>query len=82
MITEAIFNGLFGAADFLLGLIPEMEWTINTTVWQYAHDILSMICYLLPMGYITPAIIFIIGLSLFRIAVAALRGLLDLIPGY
>ena len=37
MINEAIFNGLFGAADFLLGLIPEMEWTINTTVWQYAH---------------------------------------------
>lgn len=80
MITEAILSGFFGVADFLLGLVPEMEWTINTSAWQYAHDILSMICYLLPMGYIQSAIAFIIALGIFRISVAAIRALAGALP--
>ena len=80
MITEAILSALFGVADTVLGLLPEIEWTVNTSAWQYAGDVLSMICYLLPMGHITGAIAFIISLGLFRITVAFIRFLLSLIP--
>ncbi|MGN1155983.1 MAG: hypothetical protein ACI4TK_07385 [Agathobacter sp.] len=80
MITELLLSGLFGVADILLGFMPEIEWTVNTSAWQYAGDILSMICYLLPLGHITAAIAFIISLGLFRISIAFIRFVLSLIP--
>lgn len=80
MITEMLLTGLFGIADILLGLMPEIEWTMNTSAWSGAADVLSMICYLLPMSHITGAIAFIISLGLFRITVSFIRFLLSLIP--
>lgn len=80
MITEILLTGLFGVADILLGLLPEIEWTLNTGAWSGAADVLSMICYLLPLGHITGAITFIISLGLFRITVSFIRFLLGLIP--
>lgn len=80
MITELILSGFFGVADLALGFLPEIEWTVNTSAWQYAGDVLSMICYLLPLGHITAAISFIISLGLFRIAVAFIKFILGFIP--
>lgn len=80
MITEAILTGLFGVADILLGFMPTIEWTLDTSVWAYVSDILSMICWLLPMAHIKAAIGFIIGLGVFRISVAFIRFILGLIP--
>ena len=81
MITELILNGLFGVADILLGLLPELEWTINTGAWSGVANVLSMVCYLLPMQHITGVITFILALAGFRIMVAFLRFILSLIPG-
>jgi len=81
MITELILSGLFGVADGLLGMLPVIEWTVDTTVWQYAGDILSMVCYLLPMEYIKSAIAFIIALGVFRITVSFIRFMLSFVPG-
>lgn len=80
MITEAILSGLFGVADILCGLLPEIEWTVNTSAWEYVGDIMSMIAYMLPMGHIKAAIALIITVGFFRIAVALGRSILDLIP--
>ncbi len=81
MITELLLTGLFGVADILLGLLPEIEWSLNTSAWSYVGDILSMVCYLLPLNHIVGAISFIIGLGVFRIGVSFIRFLLSLIPG-
>lgn len=80
MITEAILSALFGVADILCGLLPEIEWTVDTTAWEYVRDIMDMIAYLLPMGYIKAAIALIITVGFFRIAIAVGRSILDLIP--
>ena len=80
MITELLLSGFFGVADILLGFLPEIEWTVNTSAWQYAGDVLSMICYLLPLNHITAAITFIISLGIFRIFVAFIKFVLSLIP--
>lgn len=80
MVTELILSGLFGVADILLGFMPEIEWTMNTSAWEYVGDILSMICYLLPMGHIKAAIAFIIALGVFRISIAFIRFILGMIP--
>ncbi len=81
MITEAIMTGLFGVADLLLGLLPEIEWTVNTTAWQYVGDIMSMIAYLLPMDYIVALAMLLISIALFRIFVSMIHNIKSFIPG-
>lgn len=81
MITELILTGLFGIADILLGLLPTIEWTVDTSAWECARDILDMVCYLLPMTHIKAAINFIIALTIFRIWVSFMRLLMSFIPG-
>ena len=70
MITEAILSALFGVADILCGLLPEIEWTVNTSAWEFVGDIMSMIAYMLPMGHIKAAVALIISVGVFRIFIA------------
>ena len=80
MITELILNGFFGIADFFLGLMPAIEWTVETSAWQYVSDILSMVCWLLPMGHIRLIIAAIIAVGFFRLTISAIRALAGLLP--
>lgn len=80
MITELILSGLFGVADGLLNLLPGFEWTVNTAPWEYMKSFVSMIAYLLPWNDISQIAVLIIGLSLFRIAIAVIRSILGFIP--
>lgn len=80
MITELILSGFFGIADIFFGLMPEIEWTLDTSAWEYGRDVLSMIAYLLPMGHIKAAISLIIALGVFRITVAVLMEIKAFIP--
>lgn len=80
MITELILSGFFGLADMFFGLLPSIEWTIDTSAWEYGKDILSMIAYLLPMGHIRAVIAAIIALSVFRLSISVLRSILGFIP--
>lgn len=66
MITELLLNVLFSVADFFLGILPELEWTLNTSMWGAVGDVLAMVCYLLPLQHI-------IGVALFILAIAGVR---------
>ena len=81
MIVEAILAVLFSGADILLGFIPVIEWTVDTSAWTYARDIMSMIAYMLPMGHIKAVIALLVSVTLFRIAVSLIRFLTSIIPG-
>lgn len=80
MITELILDGFFGLAGWFCGLLPPIEWTIETGAWEFGRDALSMICWLLPMDTIRGIVGCIIGLGIFRIMVAFVRFVLDLVP--
>lgn len=80
MITEAILSAFFGVSDFLLSLLPDLEWIFDSSAWSYVTDILSMIAYLLPMGHIKAIISFLISIAMFRLTVAFVRLLLSFIP--
>lgn len=81
MITEAILSALFGISEVILGLLPEIEWSVNTSAWAYVGDIMSMIAYLLPMGHITAIIALLISISLLRLGIAFVKLLKGFIPG-
>lgn len=80
MITEALFNLLFGAADLLLGFLPEFEWTGNTAVWEYLRSFISMIAYLLPWQHITAIVSLLVALGVFRIWISIIRTVESMIP--
>ena len=80
MVTEAILSAFFGLADFLLALLPDLEWIFDSAAWGYVTDVLSMIAYLLPMGHIKAIISLLISIAMFRLMVAFVRLLMSFIP--
>lgn len=80
MITEFLLSGLFGVAGFFLDKLPTIEWTVETSAWSYASDILSMITYLLPWNTVRNIIAFIIALTFMRITISFIRTLWGFIP--
>lgn len=80
MITEFFIDCGFGILDGLFSLLPEIEWNVNTTAFEYAGDILDMICYLLPIGSITAVITLILGIAFLRIAISFIRAVVGMIP--
>ena len=80
MITEAIFNVLFGAADKAFGLLPDIVWTVDTSAWDYIYDIMSMVAYLMPFQTVRNIMSMIIAIIVFRIVVALIRAVYGFIP--
>ena len=80
MITEFFLDLLFGVVEGLCSLMPEIYWTVDTGAFSYAHDALSMVCYLLPMGTVTNIVSLLIAILFLRIAIAFIRTILGLIP--
>lgn len=80
MITEALLTLLFGVADGLCSALPDITWSVDTTAWQYAQDILDMIGYLLPMGHIKMIIALIFDITLIRIGISVARTIMGFIP--
>lgn len=80
MITEFFLSRLFDVAHFFLGMLPEIEWTVDTTAWEYTRDALSIICWLLPMGTIRAVIGCIIAIAIFRIVVSFIRFVISFVP--
>ena len=81
MITEAIFNLLFGVSETVLGLLPPIEWTVDTSAWTYVTDILSMIAYLLPWGHIVAIASLLIAIAFLRLFISLALTLKGFIPG-
>lgn len=80
MITETILDVIFGFIDGIFSLLPVMEWSVDTSAWQYAKDFLDMICYLLPYDHICAIAIIIIDLTIIRIVIAFIKTIWDLLP--
>lgn len=80
MISEFFIDIGFGFLDGIFALLPEIEWNVNTSAWEYARDVLDMICYLLPINTITSIAALIISIAMLRIAISFIRTVLGLIP--
>ena len=80
MVTEFLLDALFSIADFFLGLLPEIEWSFNNSIWGAVVDVLSMVCYLLPMQHIIGVILGILAIAGARFAIARLLFLIRFVP--
>ena len=80
MITEAILSAVFSFVSGLLSRLPEINIQIPERVFVSAAQYWNCACYILPMGTIKAIIAILIGLQLFRIAVAVIKTIWDLLP--
>ena len=80
MIVELLLNMAFGIAHGVLSLAPDISWSPDTSAFTYVHDILSVVCYLLPMGTVRTIVALLISLLMIRIFIAFIRFILQFIP--
>ncbi|MBQ7129896.1 MAG: hypothetical protein IJO21_02490 [Oscillospiraceae bacterium] len=80
MIAKLFFDGVIFVGRFFLGLLPDIGFTVPSGVWGAAADFVNMIGYLLPVGTINAIIALMVDIIIFRIGVAFIRFILDVLP--
>lgn len=80
-----IFNILFSllsdvVIEPILSVLPEVTWSVDSGAMSYFIGILNSITYLLPMGHVITILSIIVSLMSFRILVALLRTVWDILP--
>lgn len=80
MIVEAVFNLLFGVLDRILFFLPDISWTVAADSFTKFFDVLRVAGYFLPMRTVFSILTMIVTLVVFRIVVALIKTVWDLIP--
>ena len=80
MIIEAVLNIVFGLVEGVLSLVPAVEWNVNASFFSSALDFVRLACYMLPMDTIIQIIMIINLIMGWRIAIALLRTIWDVLP--
>lgn len=80
MITESILNVFFGLVNLLLGILPDVSWTVKADMFTKFFEIIRVVCYFLPMGTVVAILLLIVSINVFKIFIALLRAIIELIP--
>lgn len=80
MIVEAIFNLLFGVLNRILFFLPDISWTVKADSFTKFFDVIRVAGYLLPMRTVFAILTLVVALTVFRIVVALVKTIWDLIP--
>ena len=80
MISEFLLNIVFDIASWLLGLLPEINFSVDSSAFEFFLGIVQVAGYMLPMGHISAIIGLIFVLNLLRIIIALIHTLWDLLP--
>ena len=80
MLSEFFLNIVFGIVSGFFDLMPDITWSVETTAFQYFMDILKFAGYMFPWGTVVAIASIIIGISIFRIVIAAIKSLWGILP--
>lgn len=80
MISEFFINIIFGIVTGLMTLLPDIQWSVDTTAFQYFLDVIKVVGYLLPADAVMTVVGLIIDLTILRFVVALIKTLWDLLP--
>lgn len=80
MIIEFLVSAGLGIWDVVISLLPDFDYTGFAEACDYFFNILSGVCYFLPMGTVSAIFSIIYGLFLFRLLVSSLKALWSIIP--
>lgn len=80
MITEFIVNIVFGIVNGVFSVLPDFSWNIDLAVIEPFLDIFHVITYFFPMPIIGVIFLFYIWKQNYRLCVAILRTLWEILP--
>ena len=79
MIGEFVLDIVFNIVSSFFAFVP-VEWTVDTSVFEFAGDVLAVIAYLLPWEHVVAIVSLIFAVTLFRCAVSLGVTIWDLLP--
>lgn len=80
MIGEFFLNIVFNIVSGIFELLPDFSWSVDTTAFEYFMDVLRLVGYMFPWGTVVAICGLIFGLSVFRVAIAVIKSVWDLLP--
>ena len=80
MISEFLLNIVFNIVSGFFGMLPEFSWSVETSAFQYFLSILQVAGYMFPWGTVVAICSLIVGLSIFRVVIAFIKSIWDLLP--
>ena len=80
MIGEFLLNIVFGLVTGFLNLLPDFTWSVETSAFSYILSILKVAGYIFPWSTVVAIAGLILGLSIFRVVIAFIKVVWDLLP--
>ena len=80
MITEFFIDCFFSVANSFFEIMPDITWSVDTSVWQYAKDVFDMVAYLLPLDTILTIAGLIIKIAILRLVISFILFIKSFIP--
>ena len=80
MISEFLLNIVFNIVSGFLNLLPDINFSVDSSAFEYFLGIVRVAAYMLPMKTVSAIITLIVGLTVFRIVIAFIKAIWDLLP--
>jgi len=80
MLVEGILTVVFGIINILLMPLNVINFVVNALAFEPVIEFINMALYLIPFRELMPIFIFFVSMMMFRIAVAIVKTIWDLLP--
>ncbi len=80
MITEFILNIVFNLVMGFLQVLPAVDFVVPTEWVAFFTDSVRVVCFLLPIGTVKSILTLVVGFTVFRIVIALIKTIWDLLP--
>ena len=80
MIGEFLLNIIFTIVSGFLSLLPPIDFSVESTAFDYFLGIVRVASYMLPMGTVSTILGLIVSLTIVRIVIAFIKTIWDLLP--
>ncbi len=80
MISEFFLNIVFNLVTWMFELLPDITWSVDSSAFSYFLDIIRVVGYMLPAATVTAICTLIISFTVFRIVIAVIKSVWDLLP--
>ena len=80
MIGEFFLNIVFSLVSGFFSLLPDFSWSVETSAFSYMLSILRVAGYMFPWATVVTIAGLILGLSVFRVVIAFIKSIWDLLP--
>ena len=80
MISEFLLNVVYGIVTTLLAPLPDLSWNVDSTAFSYFVSVIQVVSYMLPMKTVSVVVTLIFGFNVFKIFIAIIKTIWDLLP--